>query len=81
MTLTYPAPADGSPVPTDGSISPAPADGFAGIGGDSFGGVGTAALCSEFGCCHDEETAVLRSEKREIDKTNIIPDPSVAVNC
>ena len=82
LSLSSPATADGSPVPSDGSISPAPADGFAGFGGDSFGGAGTAALCAEFCCCHDEETVVLRFEKRaEIDKTNRIPDTSVAVNC
>ena len=82
LTLSSPAPADGSPVPTDGSISLAPADGFAEFGGDSSGGVGTAPLCAEFCCCHDEETVVLRFEKRtEIDKTSIIPNTSVAVNC
>ena len=63
------------------ALSPAPAYGFSRIGGVSFGGVGTAALCSEFCCCHDEEIVVLRLEKREIDKTNIIPGPSVVSSC
>ena len=81
LTLSSPDPADGCLVPTDGSISTAPADGVAGIGGDSSGEPGTAALCSEFCCCHDAEIVVFRFKKREIDKTHIISDPSVAVSC
>ena len=46
------------------------------------GGVGTAALCAEFCCCHDEETVVLRFEKRaESDKTKSISNLSVTSSC
>ena len=79
LTWTSPTTADGSvsPVPSDGSITPVPSDGSVGL----HGGVGMEALCSKFCCCHDEETVVLRCEKREIDKQKSIHDPSIVSSC
>ena len=66
-----------SPVLSDGSQDPS--DGSAG----SYGGtVGTEALCSN--CCNDEETVVLRFEKKKIDnveKTYCIHSSSIVSSC
>ena len=66
-----------SPVPSDGSFTPVPSDASVG----SNGGVGAEALCSKFCCYHDEETVVLRFEKREIDKTESISNSSIPKLC